>query len=172
MGAPPAFELPPPMADFPHEIATTRRVLERITDEHLGWKPHPKSMSLGGLALHVANLVGLPTRVVDGEGVDMAEAPPQASEPASRDEVLGRFDENAAAAQAALSRLDRDKLTEPWTLRRGAHVIFTLPKAAVLRAMGTSHIIHHRGQLSVYLRLLDLPVPSIYGPSADEQTGF
>ena len=156
------------LADLQHEIATTR-LLERVPDEHLDWKPHPKSVSLGGLAVHLVNLPHWSTMILQQDELDVAApGPPRSEGPSGRDEVLRAFDDNAARLQSALESADAGALGEEWTLRRGDHVIFRQPRAAVLRGMGISHMIHHRGQLSVYLRLLDVPVPPIYGPSADE----
>ena len=156
------------LGDLAHEISTTRRVLERVPDEHLSWKPHAKSFSLGHLALHIANLLLWQITTVRQDGLDLATLPQGQPEPSSRDEVLRRFDENAATLREAMESLDDAALQEPWTLRRGDHVVFQQPRLAVLRGMGISHLVHHRGQLSVYLRLLDVPVPPIYGPTADE----
>lgn len=157
------------LGDLEHEIATTRRVLERVPDEHLSWKPHPKSWSLGALASHLANLLFWQTTMLRHYGFTLASAPPSLSaEPASRDEILRTFDRNAAELREALEGADDAALTESWTLRQGNQVILRQPRAAVLRGWGISHIVHHRGQMSVYLRLLNVLVPSIYGPSADE----
>lgn len=158
------------LGDVDHEIATTRRLLERVPDEHLGWKPHEKSMTLGGLASHLASLLAWQIGMVEEDGFDVGVAPPpRTAGPLSRDEVLRSFDENAAALRSALDAARDDSLSEPWTLRKGDHVIFTQPRLAAIRGMGMSHVIHHRGQLSVYLRLLDVPLPPIYGPTADER---
>jgi uncharacterized damage-inducible protein DinB len=157
------------VGDLEQELRTTRRLLERVPDEHLDWKPHPKSMSLGSLATHIANLLFWQTTTVQQSEFDLAGGPPPLASLASREELLRRFDENAAALKQAVSAMDDAALGEPWTLRRGEQTLLRLPRAAVLRTMGISHIIHHRGQLSVYLRLLDVPLPPIYGPTADEQ---
>jgi len=156
------------LGDLETEIATTRRVLERIPEEHLDWKPHAKSMSLGELATHIATIPSYGTAVVQGQDFDVAAPLPPNPLATTRDEVLRRFDEMVAAFRPLLEDADDVSLREPWSLRNGEHVVFTLPRIGVLRGLVVSHMVHHRGQLSVYLRLLDVPVPSIYGPSADE----
>jgi uncharacterized damage-inducible protein DinB len=159
------------LGDFEHELRTTRRVLERVPDEHLGWKPHPKSMSLGELATHIANLIRWQIITVQQSEFDVASIPPIGGA-TSRDEVLKSFDDHAATLQEALSTMDDAALGEMWTLLRNGQPLLRQPRGALLRSMGISHIVHHRGQLSVYLRLLDVSVPPIYGPSADEQPAF
>ena len=154
--------------DLEHELATTRRMLERLPEEHFAWKPHDKSMSLGALASHIANLLWWQTTMLQQDGFDMAAPQPPRTAPESRAALLQEFDEKATVLREALAQTDEATLAQPWTLRRGDHVIFTQPKAAILRGFGISHMVHHRGQLSVYLRLLDVPVPPSYGPTADE----
>jgi uncharacterized damage-inducible protein DinB len=159
-------------AELKHEAGTTRRLIERVPDEKASWKPHAKSMSLGELAIHLANIesygVAVATKpelnfaALQGSGITNAKW-------TSRDEALAQFDRNVEAALQAVSALPDPRLREPWTLRAGDHVVFTLPRVAAWRTFVMSHQIHHRGQLSVYLRLNDVPVPPIYGPSADEQ---
>jgi uncharacterized damage-inducible protein DinB len=158
-------------ADVEHELALTRKVLERVPEEHFDWKPHPKSYTLGQLATHLAILPLWGSTTLQTDELDLAGAPPNAAEP-TRDAVLAKFDENAAGFRSALRDADEAVFGRPWTLRVGEQVMFTLPKLAVLRTTVVSHIVHHRAQLGVYLRLLDVPVPSIYGPSADEQASF
>lgn len=158
--------------DFRHELATTRRVLERVPDEHLGWKPHAKSMSLGALATHLVNLVQWQVMTLEEDAFDLAGVPPSDPYP-SRDALLDAFDRRTARLREALEGADENTLAQTWTLRRGEAVLFERPRAAVLRGVGgLRHIVHHRGQLSVYLRLLDVPVPPIYGPTADEPVSF
>ncbi|HEX8429803.1 MAG TPA: DinB family protein [Longimicrobium sp.] len=157
------------LGDLHHELSTTRRVLERVTDEQLEWKPHPKSMSLGGLASHLANVPGWAGMILGAAEFDVATRAAAGSTVAlSRDEILSRFDENAATFRAGLDAATPEALREIWTLRNGERTVFQLPRIAVLRNMGINHMVHHRAQLGVYLRLLDIPVPSMYGPSADE----
>jgi uncharacterized damage-inducible protein DinB len=155
------------LPEFDHEIGTTRKLLERVPEEKFAWQPHPKSMSLGDLASHLANLVGWGTVTLNDTGIDLAGAG-RGPEAHSRAELLATFDRNAADTRAALAGKSDAELMAPWTLKREGHTIFTMPRSSVWRSFVLSHIIHHRGQLSVYLRLQEVPVPSIYGPSADE----
>jgi uncharacterized damage-inducible protein DinB len=155
--------------DLEAELANTRKVLERVPVEHLGWKPHEKSFSLGSLATHVARLCYWGTITSQGDEFDLAATPIPAKAATSREELLGLFDETSAAFRRALAAVPDEALAREWTLRMGDHVIFKLPKGVVLRSSVISHIIHHRAQLTVYLRMLDVPVPGLYGPSADEQ---
>ena len=154
--------------DVKQELANSRRMLERVPTDKLTWRPHEKSYTLGGLAQHIATLPRMFERVASTDEIDLAkwQSPPAA---ASTDEILKLCDETTAAALAALAQLDIDRLGGTWTLRMGDRVIFSQPRAAVLRTFAISHIVHHRAQLSVYLRLLDVPVPGLYGPSADER---
>lgn len=155
--------------DLEQELATTRRVLERVPEDRLDWQPHAKSMSLGKLAMHVATLPFYGEVLVQSDEFDFATTPtPGIEGVASRAELLETFETRVAALREALARTEDAALGEPWTLRNGEHVIFTLPRFAVMRGMLISHMVHHRAQLGVYLRLLDVPVPSMYGPSADE----
>lgn len=158
------------LGDLGAELASTRRVLERLPEEHFTWKPHEKSMSLGALGYHVANLLSWQNAILASDTFDLASAPPpRTTLPESLDEILRVFDENAAAFTRAFDELDDAALAADWTLRHGSHVIHTQPRAMALRNMGISHMIHHRAQLGVYLRLLDVPVPPVYGPTADER---
>lgn len=156
------------LPELKHEMATTRRLLERVPDDRVDWKPHDKSMSLGRLATHVAELPGFVAMILASEEFDLASRAYNPKTLNRHQEILDEFDANVGKAEAALASAENETLMQPWSLRRGEHVIFTLPRIAALRSMFFSHTIHHRGQLSVYLRLNDVPVPSIYGPSADE----
>jgi uncharacterized damage-inducible protein DinB len=155
------------LPEFDHEMTTTRKLLERVPEDRLSWKPHVKSMSLGGLATHLSNLPWWGLMTVTQPEFDLATADRQ-DEASSRAQILETFDRNVAATRAALDGKSDAELMAPWSLRRGGQTIFSMPKAAVWRSFMLSHLVHHRGQLSVYLRLLDVPVPSVYGPSADE----
>lgn len=155
------------LAEFDHEIGTTRRLLERLPDDRLSWKPHPKSMSLGGLATHLSNLPNWGSTILNDAGFDLAAAPPHIEEKTARADILASFD--AAAAQARTSIVKTDAaLAAPWSLKRGGQQIFTMPRATAFRTFVLYHLVHHRGQLSVYLRLNDVAVPAMYGPTADE----
>jgi uncharacterized damage-inducible protein DinB len=159
------------LPEFDHEIATTRRLLERVPEDQFGWKPHDRSMTLGQLAGHIAAIprwctMTLATEVLDLEALgDEARPKP----PASRAALLQEFDSRAREARAALAGAVDPAMLAPWTLRQGQQEFFTMPRASAIRTFVMNHLIHHRGQLSVYLRLRDVPLPAIYGPSADEQ---
>ena len=155
------------LQEMEQEAQTTRRVLERVPDAELGWKPHARSMSLGGLATHLSNIPWWGQMTLAQPEFDTAGVGTQ-PEAATRAEILRTFDRNASATRALLQGKSDAELMAPWTLKRGDQTIFSMPKAAVWRSFVLSHLVHHRGQMSVYLRLLDVPVPSIYGPSADE----
>ena len=155
------------LAEIDQESKTTRKVLERVPADKLSWKPHEKSMSLGRLAWHLAFI---PIRAMamlrDGE-FDLATAGPTAP-PETTDEILAGFDRHYAEVREFLASIDDEALKEPFTLRKGERVITSMKKIIVIRSILLNHTYHHRGQLSIYLRLLDVPVPSIYGPTADE----
>ena len=156
--------------EYDHEMATTRRLLERLPEAELAWKPHEKSMSLGHLASHLANLPFWCSEVLESQHYDLATAPDQRpQQAASRDAILREFDAKVAAARASLIARTDAELLQPWTLRRGSHEIFTMPRISAIRSFVMNHSIHHRGQLSVYLRLKGVPLPAMYGPTADEQ---
>jgi len=155
------------LAEFDHEVATTRKLLERVPEDRLAWKPHDKSRSMGGLAQHVANLPTWSDTIFEKPSFDLIAAPPNLPEPQSLAEIVTRFDRSTAAARRLLDKTDAE-FAGLWTLKRGGQEMFTLPRIAAYRSFVMSHLIHHRGQLSVYLRLNDVPVPPIYGPSADE----
>lgn len=159
------------LPEFDNEIATTRRVLDRVPEDKFGWKPHDKSMPMGRLATHIAELIGWVPTTLESESLDFAPpgAPPyQPKIAATRAELMEMLDKNSAAARAAIAAASDADLMVQWTLFLGGKTMFSLPRIAVLRTMVMNHLIHHRGQLAVYLRLNDIPVPSIYGPSADE----
>jgi uncharacterized damage-inducible protein DinB len=157
------------LPELDQEMATTRRVLERVPDDKLGWKPHDRSWSMGDLASHIVNLMKWTGVTMNQTTFDMATVPPEQMNPAatSRAQLLEWFDANAADARRVLARSDADYFV-PWTLKQGDHVIFAMPRYACVRSFFLNHIVHHRAQLSVYLRLNNIPVPSMYGPSADE----
>ena len=154
--------------ELDQESQTTRRVLERVPGDRLGWKPHDKSMSLGGLATHLSNLPNWGATILNGAGFDLADGPPNLEEKTSRADILAAFDAAAAQARGSIAKTDAE-LVAPWSLKRGGQHVFTMPRATAFRTFMLYHLVHHRGQLSVYLRLNDIPVPSIYGPTADER---
>lgn len=155
------------LPEFEHEVQTTRRTLERLPEDKLAWRPHEKSMTLGQLATHLATITHWAETVVSTESFDVSTAPKN-PEFKSRSEILSAFDANTASARKAISEATDAELMKPWSLVAGGKAIFTLPRIAVFRSFILNHMIHHRGQFSVYLRLNNVPVPSIYGPSADE----
>jgi uncharacterized damage-inducible protein DinB len=151
------------------ELASTRRVLEAVPGDKLDWRPHPKSFALGSLAAHIANLVAWQTMILETDDLDLSVPIPRNAPPATTAALLETFDGNAEALRAALATADDAHLGTTWALRHGAHEIAAAPRVQMMRGMGgLSHLIHHRGQLTVYLRLLDVPVPGVYGPSADD----
>ena len=155
------------LSEFDHEMGTTRRLLERLPDARLGWKPHDKSMTLGGLATHLSNLPNWGTTILNDLSYDLAAGPPNLTAANSRSEILQSFDTAVAKTRASLDKSDAE-LGAQWKLTRGEQEMFSLPRAAAFRSFVLYHTVHHRGQLSVYLRLNDVPVPAIYGPTADE----
>ena len=155
------------LAEFDHEIAATRKLLERLPDEKLDWKPHERSMSMGDLATHVASIPEWAVTILNTQSFDVSTGPPRAEPRRSRSEILEHFDTVSRKTRAAIDRHDAE-YAAAWTLKRGDQDMFSMPRLVTLRTFVFSHLIHHRGQLSVYLRLNDIPVPSIYGPSADE----
>jgi|SRR5215210_2392565 len=159
------------LPEYDHELATTRRLLERIPEQHADWKPHVKSMSLGQLGAHIANLPFWGILTMKQTELDLnPPGGPGFRSPTfeSTQGTVARFDENAKQAREAIAAGSDEDMKTSWTLKNGGQTVLTLPRAAVLRSFVINHMIHHRGQLSVYLRLHDVPIPSIYGPTADE----
>jgi uncharacterized damage-inducible protein DinB len=157
------------LPEFDQEMASTRKVLERVPDAKLAWKPHDKSFSMGQLASHIANMVSWTVETMTKTEFDMAGIPPEEMNRVAKDraELLSLFDANAAAARAALQKPDADYFV-PWSLKNGTQVFFTMPRYTCIRSFCLNHIVHHRAQLGVYLRLNEIAVPGVYGPSADE----
>jgi uncharacterized damage-inducible protein DinB len=154
------------LAEIDQEAQTTKRVLERIPENKLNWKPHPKAFSLGQLALHIASVPG---SVAAAAAPDTMEAPTFSQpEAKSRQEVLDTFTKSLATARETLQKMDDARLLSTWSLTKNGKVLMSIPRIAFIRSILMNHNYHHRGQISVYLRMLDVPVPSIYGPSADE----
>jgi len=159
------------LPEFDHEMANTRKTLERVPDDKFDWKPHEKSMTLGGLATHLSNIPSWTRNTFEADELDLApqgQEAPRLEQAKSTAELLETFDKNVALARTALEGARDEQFFANWSLLHGGKTIFTLPRAAVMRGFVMNHLIHHRAQLGVYLRLLDVPVPSIYGPSADE----
>ncbi|MBN2056953.1 DinB family protein [bacterium] len=159
------------MAEFDQEMANTRVMLSRVPEDKLDWRPHEKSMTFAGLATHTANIPAWAAMIVEDENVDVApegETPLRMTAATSVKELLEGFDETVAKARMLIGGASDERLLGKWTLLTGGRTIFSLPRVGVLRTMVMNHMIHHRAQLGVYLRLNDLPVPGMYGPSADE----
>ncbi|HTU25604.1 MAG TPA: DinB family protein [Pirellulales bacterium] len=155
-------------SDLERELAVTRQVLERLPGEHYGWQPHAKSMTLGRLGLHVADLPGWMLATIGQDELDAANAPRPPAELSSRPQLLERFDANVAQLREAVAGFDVAKLGGPWTMRSGEQVIVTRPRLHVYRVWCLNHMVHHRAQLCLYLRLLDVPVPTVYFNTADD----
>jgi uncharacterized damage-inducible protein DinB len=160
------------LPEFDRETATTRRFLERVPDDRLGWKPHQKSYSMGQLGTHLSNIPSWITETINKSELDVAPAGQPSyreTEKRSRQEMLDAFDKNVAAGRQAIAGASDETLMGSWSLLSGGKPLMTMPRIAVLRGFIMNHSIHHRGQLGVYLRMCDIPVPSAYGPTADEQ---
>lgn len=162
------------LKELDRELAITRKVLERIPENRFDYTPHPKSMPLIKLATHIVNLMAMQSLMVRADYRDFADpnAPKPPPTPTTRAQLLERFDAYAADLRQALAESDDAQLTGAFQFRAGEKVLMDRPRSAALRIMGLNHSIHHRGQLTIYLRLLDVPVPGIYGPSADEPGEF
>lgn len=156
------------IAEMEHEAAVARKCLERVPAEKFDWKPHEKSMAFGALAVHVAEMFGWTPVTLQQPELDFAKFDYQPYKPATNEDLLEYFDKNVAEALETLRNTSDETYMENWTMRNGDTIYFTMPKVATMRSFVMNHIVHHRGQLSVYLRLNDIPVPSIYGPTADE----
>jgi uncharacterized damage-inducible protein DinB len=160
------------LPEFDHETATTRTLLERVPDAKAGWKPHNKSMSLGELAMHIANIPAWAPVTLKQTEFDTNPPGGQRYTPPTYEStatLLAAYDDGVKAARAMLTAATDGEMMVPWALKSGGRTIFSMPRAAVFRSFIMNHAIHHRGQLSVYLRLCDVPLPSIYGPTADTQ---
>jgi len=153
------------LPEFDQEMTTTRKLLERVPGDRGPWKPHPKSFALGHLAQLVARMPGWLTNILHQTELNLANATGYSFE--TTETLVGEFDKNVREAREALTSAKDATLTVPWSLKHGDQVLFSAPRAEVVRQT-INHLIHHRGQLSVYLRLNDVPLPSIYGPTADE----
>jgi uncharacterized damage-inducible protein DinB len=158
------------LPEFDQEMANTRKVLERLPDDKLTWKPHDKSYSMGRLAAHVANLIHWTELTLQRDSFDMAPPgqPGSRPEPTSRKEIQEIFEKNVKKARNLIEKTSDPDFMKPWSLLKSGQKLFTMPKIVVLRSFVMNHEIHHRAQLIVYLRLNNVPVPGLYGPSADE----
>jgi uncharacterized damage-inducible protein DinB len=160
------------LPEFDQEMANTRKVLERYPAAKSSWKPHPKSFEFGALAAHIANMADWASLTLKSDSFDYAPpgAPPYETPKFSTTEALvAAFDKSVKDARAGLAAADDAHMLAPWSLMAGGKVVMTMPRVAVVRTFVMNHIIHHRAQMTVYLRMNDLPVPGLYGPSADEQ---
>jgi uncharacterized damage-inducible protein DinB len=159
------------LPEFDQEMASTRKTLERVPEAKFAWKPHEKSGAMGWLAAHIGSLPGWVVMTLKQDSLDLAPGGVQVQPPPppkNSKELLATFDKNVKEARAALAAATDADLMKPWSLLNNGAVLMTLPKAAVVRSFVMNHLIHHRAQLGVYLRLNNIPVPAIYGPSADE----
>lgn len=159
------------LPEYDHEMAVTRRVLERGPVEDFGWKPHEKSFALGALATHVANIPGWVPVILEQAEFDMAATPPELRKSAplgTSEEILARFDANVSVGRGLLDAQTDPQLLAMWTFKNAGQTVFTMPRVAALRRFVLNHQVHHRAQLGLYLRLRNVPVPAMYGPTADE----
>jgi len=159
------------LTEFDEEMKNTRKVLERVPDDKWSWKPHEKSGTMGWLAGHVGTVPEWITMTINTEELDYAPVNGPSYEPpkiTNRKELLAAFDKGSAEARAALARVSDEEIVKGWKLLAGGQEIFTLPRVACIRSMCMNHMIHHRAQLTIYFRLVGVPVPGLYGPSADE----
>lgn len=158
------------LPEFDREMSLTRRALERVPDGQFEWRPHPTSVTLGRLAEHLTEMPLWATTTMAQAELDASQQrPPGYKSPSTRAEVLAQFDASLKAARPQLVNKTDAEFAAPWTLKNGSKEVFTAPKAMVMRNFVLNHMIHHRGQLMVYFRMLGVPVPSTYGPSGDEQ---
>lgn len=156
------------LPEFDQEMAVTRRVLERLPEAAFGWKPHPRSFDLGGLATHLAQIPHWGMQILTRESYDLAGSGRRATALTSVAAVLDTLDRHVGDVRKTLVEMTDGQLLAPWALRRGDHLVLSLPRIAALRSFVIHHAIHHRGQMTVYLRMNDVPLPPIYGPTADE----
>lgn len=154
------------LPEFDQEMATTRRLLERVPTDKGTWKPHTKSFALGHLAQLVARMPGWITMTIRQPDLDLSSGGGYSFQPT--DELLAQFDKHVSEARAELTKVRDEAFAEPWSLKMGDRLLWTQPRGVIVRTH-INHLVHHRGQLTVYLRLLDVPIPSIYGPTADER---
>jgi len=158
------------MEELKREAGVTRKVLERIPPDRFDWRPHEKSWAFGQLGSHITSLYYWLTEVLSTTGVDLEGDRSESFEAADVGQLLERFDSLVEKSSSVLEQQSEESFSDIWTLRSGEHVIFELPRSAALRFFVFNHLVHHRGQLTMYLRLCDVPLPAVYGPSADEQS--
>lgn len=156
------------IAELKHESAMTKKMLDRVPMDKKDWKPHEKSMSLGRLATHVAEIPHWTSDIIHIDEYDFLQHYKPGKAPATQEELIKIFQEKLDTAIADLEKMNDEDFNKMWVVKRGEQVFFTLPKKIAIRGWSFSHLFHHRGQLSVYLRLLNVPIPGMYGPSADE----
>ncbi len=154
--------------ELEHEAISTRKIIERLPEDKFDWKPHEKSMTLSKLAGHIIEMISWTAPTIKQDGIDFATMNYEPKVYTTTASMLEDFDKNVADAKAILTNVDDAEFFKSWYMRNGEKLYFEMPRIAVMRSFVLSHIIHHRGQLSVFIRLLDIPVPEIYGPSADE----
>lgn len=159
------------LPEFDQEMANTRKILQAMPDGDFTWKPHPKSMALGRLASHVAEMPSWAEHTVNFEKL-VITPDMKPLNAATKAELLEAFENFVVPARAAIAGASDEHLLKTWELEYGGHILMSMPRIAVLRSVVMNHMIHHRGQLSVYLRLKDVPIPGMYGPSADEPGGI
>ena len=157
------------IAELKHESTSTKRILEKVPMDKKDWKPHEKSMTLGHLATHVADCTHWATTMIHIDDFDFMKDYKPLPDANTQEELMATFQLNLDQAITDLNNMSDEDFDKPWTVRRGEQVMFSLPKKVSMRGWAFNHLFHHRGQLSVYLRLLDVPVPGMYGPSADEK---
>ncbi|MCY4672261.1 MAG: DinB family protein [Bacteroidetes bacterium] len=153
--------------DMEYEFGVTREMLSRIPDDCFDWRPHKKSWTMGQLACHIVDLLWWSVTILEEDGIDMAKTWPR-TEASTQEELIAKYEAKEKQLREVFDRTTVETLAEPWTLSYGPQIFFTEPKADVLRRFGISHLVHHRAQLSVYLRINDVPLPKSYGPTADE----
>jgi uncharacterized damage-inducible protein DinB len=164
----PAGPAAPFVAELQQEAAATRKLLERLPAEKLSWRPHPKSMTLGQLAQHVATTPSIPKNLLAADTFDAMTVDFTPAQPTSVADVRKAFEDSMVSARDTLNAWTSKDLETTWRLKAGPKELMAAPKSALVRSLVLNHMVHHRGQLTVYLRMLDVPLPSVYGPSADE----
>lgn len=157
------------LAEMEQEATSTHKMLERVPTDQWNWRPHEKSMSIKELAVHIANLAGMPSVVIKQPYLDFADGSLKTPEINTNEDLIKFLETGTKHAEEALKATNDEALNEKWTMKYGDHIIMEASKADVIRKMALNHLYHHRAQLSVYLRLLNIPIPGMYGPSADDK---